>query len=164
MDAKSLPTYAVFDDYRYSQRIAVAVRWFLIAVWLVLHNYDPTINVDYFALNAMVLSLVALNGYVHWRIRKGRPITWGYVLALSGMDLVFITVGVAVTSAFQNTFFVLYYPALLVLSLVANSRRLSFAVVTVVSVAYTWMSLAIGEGPDFSLNPNPPKEGLGDSP
>ena len=146
----TVPTYAVFDDYRYSQRIAVSVRWFLIVVWVVLHNYAPTINTEYFALSALVLGLATVNAYVHWRIRQGRPVTWGYVVALSGMDLVFITVGVGVTGAFNNTFFVLYYPALLGMSLVASSWRLSFPVVTVVSIAYIWMSLAIGEGVDFS--------------
>ena len=39
MERKELPTYAVFDDYRYSQLIAVVVRWFLLSAWLFLLNY-----------------------------------------------------------------------------------------------------------------------------
>ena len=143
--------YAVFDDYRYSQRIAVMVRWFLIVVWLVLHNYRPEINSDYLPLNAMVLSLAALNGYVHWRIWRGRPITWPYVFALSATDLTMITIGIGLTSAFRNSFFVLYYPALIGLALVATSWRLSFGIVALVAIAYSALSFAIDNGPDFEI-------------
>ena len=57
------------------------------------------------AFNAMGAALIVLNGYVHWRIVKGRPITWRYVLALSLMDLTMITVGIGITNRFENTYF-----------------------------------------------------------
>ena len=38
-NSETLPTYAVFDDYRYSQRIAVMVRWFVLIGWMFLINY-----------------------------------------------------------------------------------------------------------------------------
>ena len=126
MDTRNLPDYAEFDDYVYTQRIAVLVRWFLIVTWLVLQNTRPNLDEGFFFINnALALTLAALNGYVHWRILKGRPITSGYVLALSLMDLSVITVGIGVSSRFGNHFVVLYYPALLALSLVFSSRRLS---------------------------------------
>jgi hypothetical protein len=74
MDRESIPSYAVFDDYRYSQRIAVVVRWFLLGSWFFLHNYRADFGAAYFINNGLALSLSALNAYVHWRIWKGRPI------------------------------------------------------------------------------------------
>ena len=151
MQGQITPPFTIFDDYRYSQWIAVVVRWFLLAIWLVLLNY----RTDYGALslgslNAMGVALVALNGYVHWRIWKGRPITRHYALALSIMDLAIITSGIGVTSRFDNTVFVFYYPALLGLALVFPSRRLSFSVVILVAVAYATLSVALEPGVSYA--------------
>ena len=104
MDGRQLPPYAVFDDFRYSQRIAVVVRWFLLASFLFLYNYRPDFESSYHTINGLAITLVVLNGYVHWRIRQGRPITWPYVFALSATDLAVITASIFITSAFRNTF------------------------------------------------------------
>ena len=151
MNGGQLPTYAVFDDYRYSQRIAVVVRWFLLATFLILHNYRPDLTAEYLPINGLALTLAGLNAYVHWRILQGRPITWRYVLALSFTDMVFISVGIGITTGFRNTYFPLYYPALLGLSLVATSWRVSFGAVTVVAAVYAGMSLILGDTPDFAI-------------
>ena len=76
MESRELPGYAVFDDYRYSQRIAVLVRWFVLSAWLFVLNYRPAEDTSTLAiLDGMAAALVVLNGYVHMRIRQGRPIT-----------------------------------------------------------------------------------------
>ena len=74
MEKRELPGYAVFDDYRYSQRIAVVVRWFILITWLSFINYrSDESNLLY--LNVMGGAVILLNGYVSWRIFQGRPIT-----------------------------------------------------------------------------------------
>ena len=150
MQSKNLPDYADFDDHVYTQRIAVVVRWFLIALWLAQHNYRPDLSDDsFFINNALAVTLGLLNGYVHWRILKGRPITSRYVLALSIADVSGITLGIGVTDPFANNFFILYYPALMVLSLVFSSRRLSFGITTLVAATYAGMSITMRPGLDF---------------
>ena len=142
--------YAVFDDYRYSQRIAVAVRWFLLGAWLFLLNYrTDTATANLLILNGMGLVLIALNGFVQWRIWRGRPITRRYVLALSLMDLGVITAGIGVTGRFGNTFFPFYYPALLGVAVVFSSRRLSLAIATAAAAIYATLSLSLAPGVDF---------------
>ena len=131
----------------------MVVRWFLLSIWLVLLNYRS----DYGALtlgslNAMGVALAVLNGYVHWCIWEGRPITRPYVLALSAMDLTIITAGIGVTSRIDNTVFVFYYPALLGLALVFPSRRLSFSVVTLVAIAYAALSITLEPGVSYAAN------------
>jgi signal transduction histidine kinase len=146
--AEKLPDYAVFDDFRYSQRIAVTVRWVILGAWLFLLNYrNPDIS-QLVTLNGLGMTLAVLNGYVHWRIWRGRPVSRGYVLALSSMDLVVITVGIAATTGFANTYFVFYYPALLGIPLVFSSRRLSFLVTGVVAIAYAAISIFLEPGVD----------------
>ena len=51
MDTSTVPDYAEFDDYVYTQRIAVLVRWFLIVTWLVLHNNRPDPDEGSFYIN-----------------------------------------------------------------------------------------------------------------
>ncbi len=150
MTGRQLPDYAVFDDYRYSQRIAVVVRWFVLAAWLFVIDYRPDVGITLFVLNGMALYLAVLNGYVHWRIWKGRPITRHYVLALSAMDLAVITAGIGFTTRFGNTFFVFYYPALLGLALVFSSRRLSFTAVALVAIAYGALSITLEPGVSYA--------------
>lgn len=95
----------------------------------------------------MVLALAALNAYLHWRILTGRSLTWHIVLSASAADLVLITLGILITNGFRNTFFVLYYPGLLGLSLVAFSWHLRFAVAIAVAAVYTAMSFVLPNGP-----------------
>lgn len=149
MQRSEIPSYAVFEDYLSSQRIAVVVRWFLLLTFIALVNFRSD-EAYILAFNAMAMALIIVNGYVHWRILKGRPITWSYVLILSLMDLTFLTVGIMITTRFENTYFNFYYPALLGVALIFR-RRISFAIVTVVAGVYTGMSLALEPGVDTSV-------------
>lgn len=116
MDTRALPDYAVFDDYRHYVRIAVLVRWSVLAVWFVLHNTRVVEVADsFYSNNAFVSGLTVLNAYVSWRLWTGRWVTRSHSLVISAFDLIFITVGVFTTTGFSNSFFVLYYPALLAL-------------------------------------------------
>ena len=98
------------------------------------------------------VSLLALNGYVHHRIRSNRTVTRRWALALSVMDAAMITAGIAISSSgFQNTFFVLYYPALAMFAVVFTSFRLSFAWATMVAVVYAALSLVLEPGVDYGI-------------
>ena len=138
------------DDLRYSLRISVWVRWFLVIAWLAQHQYR--VNFDqpaYVAHTLFSVLLLALNGYVHYRIETKRTVTWRWALALSAMDAVILTGGLAISGGFANTFFVLYYAALAMFAVVFTSLRISFAGVTVVAVVYAALSLAIEPGVDL---------------
>ena len=141
------------DDLRYSLRISVWVRWFLLTAWLLQFNYRPNFgDPAYIPTMLFAVWLLALNGYVHHRIRSNRTVTRRWALALSVMDAVMITAGIAISSSgFQNTFFVLYYPALAMFAVVFTSFRLSFAWATMVAVVYAAMSLLLEPGVDYGI-------------
>ena len=141
------------DDLRYNLRISVWVRWFLLIGWLLQFNYRPNFaDPAYIPTMLLAVSLLALNGYVHYRIRSNRTVTWRWALALSAMDAAMITAGIVISSSgFQNTFFVLYYPALAMFAVVFTSFRLSFAWVTMIAVAYAALSLVMEPGVDFEI-------------
>ena len=141
------------DDLRYNLRISVWVRWFLLIAWLVQFNYRPNFgDPAYIPTTLLAVSLLALNGYVHYRIRSNRTVTRRWALALSTMDAAMITAGIAISaSVFQNTFFVLYCPALAMFAVVFTSFRLSLAWVTMVAVVYAALSLVMEPGVDFEI-------------
>ena len=141
------------DDLRYNLRISVWVRWFLLTAWLLQFNYRPNFaDPAYVPTTLLAVSVLALNGYVHYRIRSHRTVTWRWALALSVMDGAMITAGIAISSSgFHNTFFVLYYPALAMFAVVFTSFRLSFAWVTMVAVVYAALSLVLEPGVDYEI-------------
>ena len=56
------------DDLRYSLRISVWVRWFLLTAWLLQFNYRPNFaDPAYVPTTLLAVSVLALNGYVHYR-------------------------------------------------------------------------------------------------
>ena len=141
------------DDLRYSLRISVWVRWFLLIAWLLQFNYRPNFGDPvYIPTTLFAGSLLALNGYVHYRIQSNRTVSRRWALALSVMDGAMITAGIAISSSgFQNTFFVLYYPALAMFAVVFTSFRLSFAWAAMVAVVYAALSLAMDPGVDYGI-------------
>ncbi|MBI4298287.1 MAG: hypothetical protein HY666_00815 [Chloroflexi bacterium] len=62
MEKSSAPNYAVFEDYRSSQGIAVVVRWFMLATWLTLINIrTQESNLPYLNTMGTALSVTCLN-------------------------------------------------------------------------------------------------------
>ncbi len=140
------------DDLRYSLRISVWVRWFVTIAWLAqLHYRVNFAHPAYVAHTLFAIALLALNGYVHYRIESNRTVTWRWALALSAMDAVMITAGLVISGGFANTFFVLYYPVLAMFAVVFTSLRLSFLGVTMVAVVYAALSLMVEPGVDFEI-------------
>ena len=141
------------DDLRYNLRISVWVRWFLLTAWLLQFNYRPNFaDPAYIPTTLVAVSLLAFNGYVHYRIRSNRTVTRRWALALSVMDAVMVTAGIAISSSgFQNSFFVLYYPALAMFAVVFTSFRLSFAWATMVAAVYAALSLVMEPGVEYGI-------------
>ena len=140
------------DDLRYNLRISVWVRWFLLIAWLVQFNYRPNFaDPNYVPNTLFAISLLALNGYVHYRIRSNRTVTWRWMLAISAMDTLMITAGLATSGGFSNSFFTLYYPSLAIFAVVFTSFRLSFAWAAMVAAVYAVLSLAMDPGVEFEV-------------
>ena len=140
------------DDLRHSLRISVWVRWFVGIAWFAQLHYR--VNFDHPAYVPHVLMatfMLALNGYVQYRIESKRNVTWHWAALLSFLDLITVTVALAISSGFENTFFVLYYPALAMFAVVFTSVRLSFAVVSVVAILYAALSLSVDPGVNFEI-------------
>lgn len=140
-------------DLRYNLKISVWVRWFVLIAWLLQFNYRPNFaHPDYIPTMLLAMSVLVVNAYVHYRIRSNKTVSRRWPFALSVMDAVMITAGIAISdSRFNNTFFVLYYPGLAMFAVVFTSFRLSFAWVTMVAITYAALSIALEPGVDFAI-------------
>jgi signal transduction histidine kinase len=149
MQNPSMPSFALFDDYRPTVAIAVVIRWVLLLTWFVLNNYRVENDLSHLLLNLMGAGLAGFNGYMTWRVVKQRPVTWRHALVLSLFDLSMITGGLILKGGLQNDFYVFYYPALLGFALMFP-RRASFAVAAIVGCLYIVIALTVSPTLDLA--------------
>ena len=97
------------------------------------------------------MPLLAFNGFVHYRLRRDRTVTWRWLFFLSGMDIALITAAVIIGGDFHLFSYVTYYPALALFAVVFASLWLSLAWATIAGAIYAVVSLAVGPGLDFDL-------------
>ncbi len=140
------------DYLRFGLRISVWVRRFAVIAWLAqLHHQVSFAHPGYIAQMLFGVLLLALNGYVLYRIETKRTASWRWVLALSAMDVVMLTGGLVVSSGFGDDFFVLYYAALAMFAAVCASIRVSFVGATAISAMYIALSLTSEPGGGFEF-------------
>lgn len=143
MASTTVEQYADFEDFRYTQRIVVMVRWFLLISWFAINNYRTEFDYPVIVTDVLASGVAVANAYLHWRIWTGKPVAASMAMSMSVIDLSMITAGIALTSSFENRLYVLYYPALIGLALVFSSRLIALIGVTVVAFAYSLVSITI---------------------
>ena len=140
------------DVMLYAARVSVWARWLVWLVGVFELAYRPGLwyatDKEYLFLG---VPLLAFNGFVHYRLRRDRAVTWRWLLFLSGMDIALITAAVIIGGDFHLFSYVTYYPALALFAVVFASLWLSLAWATIAGAIYAVVSLAVGPGLDFDL-------------
>ena len=145
----SSPIWADPDIIPYAARVSVWGRWFVCVVNVFQFGYRPGFWYPHEVEHLFVqVTLVTLNGLVHFRLLTNRPVTWRWMLALSAMDIALVTASIVIAPGFDSFIFVAYYPALVLFALVFTSVRLGLAWTTMAAVAYSIVSLSVGSGLD----------------
>jgi hypothetical protein len=103
-------------DLDHGQVVIIMARWLLIAVGLFLLIVKPTSDVAELRLQiSLILLLGLVNFFLHAQLLKGRPVPDAVAYAASAFDLVVITL-LLLSQGGDSPVFVLYFPALLALS------------------------------------------------
>ena len=138
------------DVMLYAARVSVWARWLGWLVGVFELAYRPGLwyatDKEYLFLG---VPLLAFNGFVHYRLRRDRAVTWRWLLFLSGMDIALITAAVIIGGDFHLFSYVTYYPALALFAVVFASLWLSLAWATMAGSIYAVVSLTVGPGLDF---------------
>lgn len=110
--------------------------------------YRPHYSTARLTANALLLlALVGFNGYLQYRLRTKRPTKWQWFMTPMVLDVVGVSVAVAISGGFSHyVLHLFYYPALAGFALLFISFRLNMVWVTIVAVTYTKLSLPAGEG------------------
>ena len=131
----------------------VRAHWFVIALCLVELLYRPYygyVAVRFAIYLAMLLILIGLNGYLHYRLRSNRSLTPHWLLALYALDLLLISAAAAISGGFSHLgFHLFYYPALAAFAVMFTSFWLNMLWATLASIIYVSLSLGIGGGLDM---------------
>ena len=134
----------------YAARVSVWARWLLMLVAVVELAYRPELwfatDKEYLFLS---LPLPAFNGFLHYRLRRDRAVTWRWLLFLSAVDIALITAVVIIGGEFHLFSYVAYYPALALFAVVFPYLWLSLAWATMAGAIYAVVSLMVGPGLDF---------------
>ena len=134
----------------YATRVSVWARWLFALITLAELAYRPELwypsEQEYLWLS---LPLLACNGFVHYRLRTRGAVSWGWLLALSGMDMALISAAVIIGGEFHLFTYVAYYPALALFAVVFTSVWLGLAWTTLVATIYAVISLSVGSGLDI---------------
>ena len=134
----------------YAANVTVWIRWLFWVGAVVELAYRPTYtHAKYIPFMLMHLPLVALNGYVHYRLFSRRRVTWHHLLVLSAMDIALITASVVVDGGFDTFLFLPYYPALAAFAAVFTSAVLNLTWTTITASIYVGVSLTVGSGLAF---------------
>ena len=140
------------DGLMYLAKVSVWGRWFVSATCIFLLIYRPIFELTtYTAYIILLLILMASNGYIHYRLASRKTMILQWVLSLSVVDVILITVAVGVSGFQHFLFFMLYYPALAMFALIFTSFKLNLAWVTIVSIAYTVVSVSVDGGIDLDI-------------
>ena len=145
-------SWAGSHEVHYAAGVSVWARWFLAALLLYVLFQPPfPFPVEkYASYSAVITLLVAFNGFLHLRLRSGRPLTWRWTLGMSATDVALITSGVWIAGGFSALFtHLLYYPALAMFAVLFTSLRLNLAWATLVAALYSAVSITAGEGLDL---------------
>ena len=138
------------DGLRYVATISVRAHWFIVAIASIELVYRPLLEFGvarYATYALLLLVLIGFTGYVHYRLRSNKRITWRWVSALYALDVLLISAAAALSEGFSHGFVHLfYYPALAGMAVLFNSFRLNMAWVTIVSLAYVAISLTVEDG------------------
>jgi hypothetical protein len=138
-------------DLDHGQIVVVTARWLMIVVGLVLTIVYPTGALGDLRLQISMILLLAIgNFYLHAQVIRGRPIQLWAAYAASGADLLVISLLIAAQGGFGSYRYVLYFPALLALSVAFEPLvTLAFAVATV--AVYSAISMLTTEPTDAPI-------------
>ena len=131
---------------QFAARVSVWMRWFvgLVAIAEIVYRPGFWLAADReYLFIFLLVPLVVFNSLVHHRLHRGRTLTWRWLLFLSAMDVVLITLSVIVSGKFHHFVYVAYFPAFALFAAIFASLGLCLLWTTAVAALYAVVSVAV---------------------
>ena len=124
-------------------RISIWARWIMWAValgyWL--WHLDASVD-DHTGLLAMFIALALATAAFHWRLITKRPITAGWFLAFTAIDVAIVMVTSSISSAFQPIVYLGLFPSMASVAVTFSSLTLCTTWTSLVAAVYVGTTLA----------------------
>lgn len=142
------------EELRYPIKVFIWVRWLVCLAGIFLLIYRPKFDaLTYATYISFIILGIVVSAVMYHRVATGRSVPLRWMLGISVLDVVLITVGMVINGGFGNFFlYIFYYPALAWFAAFFTSFRLSLAWVTLVAVAYAVVSITVGSGLDLETH------------
>ncbi len=137
------------EDIFFGQAVIIWARWFLIiaAAALVLTSFDNQQSLIKGTLP--IVALMAMNFYLHGRYLTEKPIEGQLIIGTSVLDLVIVTLLVAVwpleqgQTRLDNQFFLFYYPLVLAFAFVMPRKIEAYYTLGAIAIYTTVLLLSL---------------------
>jgi signal transduction histidine kinase len=111
------------DERRSILPIQIVMRWGMVALALLLINYEPrSEGLTRLALDVSVVFAASLNALLQWRLATHRVIPVALPVLIGVYDAAAVTVSMRMVEGFDNLNFIIYYPTLLAFTLLFAGR------------------------------------------
>ena len=138
------------EGLRHGLRVAVWMRWLLLAVCLIGANYRVELGTSLHLLsNGFIIASILGNGLLHLRILANRPTAPPQLMVHSALDLTLISIVVACSGRFESDYFILCCLVLAMFAVLFASSWLNFVAATVVAAVYAALIVYVGPGVDL---------------
>ena len=138
------------EGTRHAALVSVWGRWVIWSVIVASAAYRPELSGGtYLPFVLIHVVLAGCNGLVHYRLARGWAATWLWILFLSLLDIVGITMSIVVNDGFGNFHYVAYYPALALVAVICPFLIVSVVWATLVGALYVVLSLTLDPGLDY---------------
>lgn len=142
------------EDFRNIATIATIASWgqwgFLAVGFFLLLYRPPWGTTEQMAYAVLLAAGTVGNIILHVRARSTQPLTWHWLVGISVLQWVIVTLAVIVGGGFASPAYVLFYPILVFFAVAVTSSRVSFTWAAIVAAGYIITSVTVGDGIDYA--------------
>ena len=139
------------DELRYAASVSIWVRWLFLVGTLVETNYRVEYGSLSHVLNTLyMVGIMVPTAWVQWQIHWSGRVATRWLLALSVIDVVCLSLSVSLSGGFDSRYFPMYYYALALFAWIFTSPWLVFSWTTMTAAIYVGICLAAEGGVDFA--------------
>ena len=139
------------EELLHAAKVLLWVRWFvLIAAFLEIHYRVDYGSASHVFNTIYVLAFMAVNGYVHYLVRRTGVVRPHWLFILGVLDVAAISVSTSLSAGFNSPYFVMYFFVVAVYAYVFTAPRLVLPWTTLVVAVYSILSITVEQGMDVA--------------
>ena len=139
------------EELMHAAKVLLWVRWFALTAAFVEIHYRVDFGSASHVFNTFyVLAFMAINGYVHYLVRRTGEVRPHWLFLLGILDVAAISFSTSLSAGFNSPYFVMYFFVVSVYAYVFTAPRLVLPWTTMVVAVYSILSITVEPGLDVA--------------